>query len=332
MNRVSCLSDLQAAFISERKGNLDMYVVATSVFLLFALIFLGFFIGKRQIVRQECTPDLSNFILKITMPVTVFCSIVDQQGSGMLSSCAQILAAVIVLHAVSGLIGLLLVQVLPIPEKEKGIWIYTCMFSNNGFMGLPLALSIYGSEGMFLMALSNVVTNFLIFSVGVKLLTWKYPCDETISFRKMVLNNINIAVVIGFIFCFFHIPVPELADKLLTYISNITSGLSMIVVGLSLSRLPFKAVFEDKKMFLLAGMRLLILPLIVIAVLRLLSVQIDGTLVSVLILTAALPASSAQSMIAEQYGTNTSAAGRSVFITTLFSVITVPVVMLMLNV
>ena len=306
-----------------------MYVVATSVFLLFALIFLGFFIGKKQIIRQECTPDLSNFILKVTMPVTVFCSIVDQQGSRMLGSCIQILIAVALLHALTGLISLFLVHILPIPDTEKGVWIYTCMFSNNGFMGLPLALSIYGSKGMFLMALSNVVTNFLIFSVGIRLLTWKYPVRESISLRKMFVNNINIAVVVGFIFYFANIPVPDLLGRLLGYISNITSGLSMIVVGLSLSRLPFRAVFEDRKMFLLAALRLFALPLAVLGILQLLPFELDGTLKSILLLTAALPASSAQSMITEQYGANTSAAGRAVFITTLFSVITVPLVMIL---
>lgn len=306
-----------------------MYVVATSVFLLFALIFLGFFIGKRQIIRQECTPDLSNFILKITMPVTVFCSIVDQQGSGMFRSCAMMLIAAVLFHAVTGLAGLLTVRVLSIPDEEKGIWIYTCMLSNNGFMGLPLALSIYGSKGMFLMALANVVTNFLIFSVGTKLLTWRYPIKESISIKKMFVNNINIAVVLGFVFCFLNIPVPELINQLLGYISSITSGLSMVVVGLSLSRLPFRSVFEDKKMFLLAALRLLLLPMAVVVILKVLPVRLDETVKNVLILTAALPASSAQSMITEMYETNTSAAGRAVFITTLFSVVTVPVVMLL---
>jgi predicted permease len=130
------------------------------------------------------------------------------------------------------------------------------------------------------------------------------------------------------VFYFANIPVPDAVDQLLTYISNITSGLSMIVVGLSLSRLPFRAVFEDKKMFLLAALRLLILPFAVIVILNVLPIELDQTLKSVLILTAALPASSAQSMIAEQYRTNTSAAGRAVFITTLFSVITVPIIMM----
>ena len=122
--------------------------------------------------------------------------------------------------------------------------------------------------------------------------------------------------------------IDEVLGQLLAYLSNITSGLSMLVVGLSISRLPVKAVFQDWKMLFLTLTRLLIFPLLMIGFLRLLPINLDETLKNVLILTAALPVSSAQSMITEQYGTNTAAAGRSVFMTTLFSVITVPLIMM----
>ena len=195
-------------------------------------------------------------------------------------------------------------------------------------MGITLALSVFGGKGMFLMALGNVVGNFLIFSVGVKLLTWKYPMKEKLNIRKMIWNNINIAVLLGLVVCILQIPVPDVLGQLLAYLSNITSGLSMLVVGLSISRLPVKAVFQDWKMLFLTLTRLLIFPLLMIGFLRLLPINLDETLKNVLILTAALPVSSAQSMITEQYGTNTAAAGRSVFMTTLFSVITVPLIMM----
>ncbi len=182
---------------------------------------------------------------------------------------------------------------------------------------------------MFLMALGNVVTNLVIFSVGIKLLTWHYDIKEKLSIRKMFVNNINIAVVVGFVFLLANIPVPDVVDQLLSYLANITSGLSMLVVGLSLSRLAFREVFQDKKMFFLAALRLLALPLLLIAILRVLPFEVDELTRNILILTAALPTSSAQSMITEQYHTNTSAAARSVFVTTLFSVATVPLIMML---
>ncbi|MCC8030057.1 MAG: AEC family transporter [Lachnospiraceae bacterium] len=304
-----------------------MSVVATSVFLLFALIFLGFFIGKRGVVQKSSIPDLSNLVLMVTMPVTVFCSIVDQQGNTGASPYWQIIVGVFILHACSVLLSLVLVRAFRIPDREQGVWLFSCMNSNNGFMGLPLALSVFGSEGMFLMALGNVISNLIMFSFGIRLLTWHYNIREKLNFRKMFVNNINIAVVVGFVFLLGNIPVPDLADQLLTYLSNITSGLAMLVVGLSLSRLEIREVFRDRRMFLLPVLRLLVIPLLVITVLRILPFELDPLTRSILILTSALPSASAQSMITEQYHTNTSAAARAVFLTTLFSVVTVPLIM-----
>ena len=144
----------------------------------------------------------------------------------------------------------------------------------------------------------------------------------------MVLNNINIAVILGFIVCILQIPMPDIIGKLLAYLSDITSGMSMLVFGLSLSRLPVKAVFQDRKMIILTLIKQIAFPLLILGMLRIVPVTLDDTLKNVMILTAALPASSAQSMITEQYGTNTTGAGRSVFMTTLFSVITVPLIMM----
>ncbi|MCD8218244.1 MAG: AEC family transporter [Clostridiales bacterium] len=79
----------------------------------------------------------------------------------------------------------------------------------------------------------------------------------------------------------------------------------------------------------MAAIRLLAIPLLLIAVLRVLPFEVDELTKNILILTAALPTSSAQSMITEQYHTNTSAAARSVFVTTLFSVATVPLIMML---
>ena len=306
-----------------------MSVVATSVFLLFALIVLGFILGKRNIIHKESIPDFSALVLQVTMPVTVFCSIIDQDRSQLFTYGIQTFAAILCLHLCALVVGLILVRVAKVRELDRGVWIYCMLFSNNGFMGIPLALSIFGGKGMFLMALGNVVSNFLIFSVGVKLLTWKYPIKEKLNIRKMVLNNINIAVILGFLVCILQIPVPETINNLLAYLGNITSGLSMLVVGLSISRMPVRSVLEDKKMLLLTLTKQIVFPLLMLGLIRILPLQMDDTLKNIVVLTAALPVSSAQSMITEQYGTNTAASGRSIFMTTLLSVVTVPLIMML---
>lgn len=302
-------------------------VVISSVIILFILIFLGFFIGKRGIINKEYTPDLSRFVIEITMPVTVFCSIIGQDNTGGLNEIWQMMVLAGCFHLGSFLLGQLIVRIGHIPEKERGIWIFNFMFSNNGFMGLPLALAIFGNDGLFMMAICNVISNLLIFSVGLKLCTKYYPVKEKINIRKMFVNNINIAVVIGFVCYLCHLHVPDVVVRLLDYISNITAGFSMIVVGLSLSRMNLRDVFANKKLFVMTGLRLILIPLLCIGVFRLLPFEVPELLYMILILTAALPSASSQSMLTEQYKTNVQDAGRAVFLTTLCSVVTIPVVM-----
>ncbi len=307
-----------------------MSVVVTSVIILFALIFLGFFLGKGHVIQHESIPDLSNLIIKVTMPVTVFLSIVEQQGERNFSAIWQMLLASAVLYAISFLITLLTVRLLRVPEQERGAWLFSGMISNCGFMGLPLSLAIFGSQGMFYMAIGNIIGNMLIFSVGTIFLTRHYSVTGKIGLRDMLFNNINIAVVVGLIFWLANIPLPAFASQLLNYLGNITSGLAMLVVGLSLSRLAFKDVFADRKMYFLPVLRLLIVPLVVVLIFRLIPFEINPVVEGAIMLTASLPAASAQSMITEQYHTNTAAASRAVFITTLFSVVTVPLMMMLI--
>ena len=91
-----------------------MSVVATSVFLLFALIVLGFILGKRNIIHKESIPDFSTLVLKVTMPVTVFCSIIDQDRSQLFAYGIQTFVTIILLHVCAFLIGLLLVKVMKV--------------------------------------------------------------------------------------------------------------------------------------------------------------------------------------------------------------------------
>lgn len=304
-----------------------MQTIATSVIILFALIFVGYFVGKVGWLRKESAPDLSALVLNITMPVTIFLSIVSQTGSGSMGRDFLIIPFIAIFHVATIFCGLLVTRLFRVPKEKRGTWMFNCVFSNNGFMGLPLALSVFGDRGLFIMVLGNMISNLLLFSIGTKMLTENVPDADKISVKKMFLTNINFAVVAGLIFALFHIPLFDIAANLLGYLGDISSGLSMLVVGLSLSRMSIAVVFKDKKMFILTALRLLAIPLLTIAVLRILPFEMDPMIESILIMSAALPSAAAQSMIAEQYHGDLEASGQAVFLTTLFAVVTVPLMM-----
>lgn len=224
---------------------------------------------------------------------------------------------------------MLAVKVLKIPERDKGVWLFVSMLSNNGFMGLPLALSLFGNEGMFLMSISNVVTNFLIFSVGIKLLTQGYPVKEKINLKKMVINNINIAVILGLISYFTQMKLPEMVTGTLGYVGSITAGLSMITVGLSMSKVNVSEMLKFGNAYGLTALRLLVMPILTICILKILPFKVEGLLLGTIILMSALPSPSAVSIIAEQYHTNTALGSKMIFLTTLMCLVTVPIFMVL---
>ena len=304
-----------------------MTILLNTIVILFSLIFLGYLIGKKGIIRPTCCPDLSTYLVNIALPVTVFCSMIRPFDTALLTTGAQMFIATILFHLGSFLLGFGIVKLLKVPALTAGSWIFACTFTNNGFMGFPLALSLYGQDGLFLMAVANVVSNFLIFSLGAKLLTMHYPIENALDTKKMLLNNINLAVVLGLFFYFAQIPVPETIATILTYIGNTTVPLSMLVVGLSISKSKVKDMFRDKTIYHLTLFRLLVIPFCVMLVFQILPFSSQSIIPAMMILMAALPAASSASLIAEQYGTNTQLAATAIFQTTLFSMLTIPLIL-----
>lgn len=306
-----------------------MLLVIENVVILFVLIFLGYFLGKKKVVHNTCAPDLSNFLLKVTLPVTVFCSMIRPFQRPLLIDSVSLFGIMFLFHLLSMLVGLAVVKVFRVPDAQAGTWIFVSMFSNNGFMGFPLAQSIYGNKGLFLMAIANVVSNFLIFSLGVKLLTRGQNVGR-LSGRQLFYNNINIAVVAGLVFYFAQWTPPQIVMTILKDIGGLTAALSMIVVGLSVSRSNVRAMFQNKKMYLLAMVRLVLVPALTIGIIHLLPFGgMHGLIPHLLVLVAALPAPSSVSILAEKYGTDTEGPAQAIFATTLCSLVTIPVMMVL---
>ena len=305
-----------------------MSVITSRVIILFALVFLGYYIGKRKIMTAEIAPQLSNLIVMITFPAMTFLSMIRPFDENILHESIIIIFAAFAMHFGGLLIGLVVVKVFKVDPKSKGVWLFVSMFTNNGFMGIPLISSVYGDDGMMLIVFANIATNILIFSIGKKAITLNFDANDGINFRQMFLTNINLAAAAGIIFFIFQIPVPEIVTDALGYVSNITAGLSMIVVGLSLTKVPIKKIVSGWDMWIMAIIRLVAIPLIIVFIFRLIPGAHGTLLEKVLVLMSALPSASTVSLLAEKYGTNTELAAKMVFSTTLLSVVTIPFVMM----
>ena len=160
--------------------------------------------------------------------------------------------------------------------------------------------ALYGNDGLFLMAMGNIVQNVLIFSLGIKLITLNYNLRDRIRLRHIIFTKQNIAVVVGMFIFFLQIPVPKPVLTLVTYVANLTVPLSMMVVGMSLSRYDVSKMFTD--------------------------IQANQNLpLAILFFTAALPAPAFTTIMAERYNTSIEFSSKCVFLTTIISILTVPI-------
>lgn len=302
-----------------------MEVVFVNVLILFMLLFLGFILGRKKIIAYSSIKDLTNLLIDVSIPCTIVVSLIRPYSSLLMKNTGEVFVVVMVYHLAVAAIAYFLSGILKVDPKKRGSWIFALVFSNNGFMGYPLMYVLYGSEGLFIMAMGNVAQNVLIFSLGLKIVTMNYGGGDKIKLRAIIFTKQNIAVVIGLIIFVTQLAVPKPIVTLLTYVSNLTVPLSMMVVGMSLSRYEVKHMFTDKEVYRLTLVRMIIFPALMVVAFRLLHINISASLpMAILFYTAALPSPAFTSIMAERYNTSIGFASKCVFVTTILSVLTVP--------
>jgi len=298
--------------------------------MLFILMGVGFFCGKKKIFNQAGADQLTAFLMKVTLPCTILSSMMREYDPQLLKDAFTVMGLTFVQVFLCVAIAWLLCRVFRVPEGARGMWMLLAAFSNNGFMGFPVVNAVYGSEGLFLAAAYNMSFNILMFSVGTKLVCMDSDQRSNITLKKILFTNINLSLVIGLFLFISQIPVPEEFKTLVDYLGNITTPLSMIIVGISLVNEPIASVFKDKYTILATVARLLVMPIIVYFALSLIPFPEGSLIPKVIVVIAAMPAAAASVLQARQYNANVTLAGRGIFATSLLCIITLPMILFIL--
>lgn len=306
-------------------GGLDLQVVFINVMILFMLMFLGFTLGKKGIVSHSSIKDLNNILIDVSIPCMIVVSLIRPYSESLMGDTIEVLILMSIFHISMAIIAYYLTRFLKVDPHKRGSWIFAIVFSNNGFIGFPLMYALYGNDGMFIMAMGNIIQNVLIFSLGIKLVTMNQEVEEHLNLRKIIFTKQNIAVIIGLIIFTLQLQIPEPLVRFLTYIANLTIPLSMMVVGLSLSRYDVKNMFKDKEAYRLTFVRMIVVPAVLVFIFRILGVDANSNLpIAIVFYTAVLPSPAFTSIMAERYNGSVDFASKCVFITTVLSVISVP--------
>ena len=331
-----------------------MTQIATSLIYQVAILFLmmvpGFILKKKRMVPDNFGKGISGFVLYAAQPALVFLAYLQPYNPQVLAGIGWVLLYSILAHVIFAVGAFLFFRRASI--RKKKILRMVTIFSNAAFMGIPLIGAIMDTTALLYATIYNITFNLVLWSLGVYICT--HDRDENgdgvqseeekralkqSAFRSLgfaFLHPVTIAAFLGLIFFFLPIEgvLPSLITDAFGMLKATVAPLSMVVIGLRLASTDFKGLFRDRHMYVFLLLRHLLLPFAVLVLLRLghtFFPSIDVPVMQVVLILASAPAASSSTMFAERYECDAAYAGKLVTVSTALSILTMPLLLILLG-
>ena len=301
---------------------MDIMVVFQTMLKLFLLLILGFVLFKCHIFDEYTNKKISALIVNVASPMLIISSIAGVEGSNK-SIVFLMIGAGILMYIGFIILGKIINRIFPFPKKD---WpVYECMvvFANTGFMGYPVLLDVFVQEAVFYASLIHMAFNFFVYTYAIMCLTKGDDSEFKLNFKQLLTPGI-ILIFVGIFIYLFDIQLPSVLMDTINSVGSLTAPLSMMMIGSSLAVYPIKDSFTDWRSYVFAFVRLMIVPFVTMIMCRLL--HIDAYYANITIITNAMPVGSMVLMLATQYNANVKIVTRNIVVSTLLSVITIPIV------
>ena len=274
---------------------------------------VGVYLSRKGFLSPQGTKDLGAILLRVIIPCVIVKSYITEFSRERLLELA--------LSAGLTLIGFILAMVISylVFGKRRRLENFAASFCNAGFIGIPLAQAIIGEEGVFYIAASVALLNLFQWTYGVYIMADR---KDAISAKTIAKNPVVIAIVIGVVLFVSQIPVPGIVTSTLGYIAGMNTPIAMILMGTYLAKLPLKKLL-DKRAYGCVLFRLVIIPAVILLVFWVLPV-FNADIALAAFLAAATPVGANICVFAQQYDCDYEFSVVTVCLSTLLSVITVP--------
>ncbi len=300
---------------------MSFYNVFEQILVLFFLLVVGYVARKTQVFDESMTKGLSSMLLKLALPALIIDSLQTSFSSELLKQSGQILIISVFVYAASCLIAFFFTKIVKAPKDQVGVLRFAVLFSNVGFMGYPVVQAVFGRDAIFYAAIYNLPFNLLVFTLGILVINLGNSQGHKVHWR-MFVNPALVSVLIGFILFIFSIKLPGPVGAVVTDLGGLTTPLSMILIGALLTNSDIRQVFTDWRVYAVSILRLLLFPLGIWAVLRMFVSH--PLLIGVPVVIAAMPVAANAAILAKEYDANPQFASQVVFISTLLSIATIP--------
>ena len=288
--------------------------------ILFVYMMIGYVACKKEYFDQEFGKKLSWLVVNVANPMLAISAVVNNEEQIAKKDFYVTVLLAICFYAFFLILAQILPRLIGVQKSDIGVYKMMTTFNNIGFMGFPVIAAAYGNGALIYAVPFSIMFNILCYTWGIQTLCGGGEKENW----KRIINIGTISGLISIVLFFMQIPVPKMICSLSAGLSNLTGPLSMLVIGISIAAMELKDLFTDVKLLKFAFVKLLVVP---VAVMLLVCQVIDNKLIcEVFLVMMATPAASMCAMLSQQYGGNYELAAKGVALTTLLSVITMPIV------
>lgn len=282
---------------------------------------IGYLLYRGKLLTKQGSGEIGKLLLYIIIPMAIIKSYMKDFSSEMLVGFLLSFAAAVVTLGLSMFVSTLFFR------SKSVIRQFGAAFSNAGFIGIPLVQMTLGEDAVFYIASFVALLNILQWTYGVFIMTGD---KSLISIKKIVLNPVVIGFAAGLLLFFLPLELPELLTGVIGTLAAMNGPLAMLVLGAYLAQIPIGALFTDRLAYLCTVVRLIVIPLITITALSLIPVEYLPIRLAVL-LVASAPVGSNVAIFAQLYGKEYTDAVKDVCLSTVCSILTMPVIIGLTN-
>lgn len=309
---------------------MDFSTILGQMVMLLLMMVLGYLARRKNLLDDHVNASLSKVVLNVTLPAQIITSFAMEGAeltNGEVGAAFGLSCLVYLFYAV---LAIIFVRLMRLPRQDWGTYKYMIIFGNIGFMGFPVITAIFGAKALVYAVIMNIVFNLLVFSYGIKLITDGCENAGSFSWRKLI-NMPLISSALTLVLFFLHIKLPAVINTALFTMGDATTPMAMLILGCTIAEMPLRELFDEWRVYAFTALKLLAMPVLVFLLLHLLpGFDANSLLGKVLVVLSSVPVATNATMLSIEYGGNNKLVAQGIFFSTVFSVLTIPLLVFIL--
>lgn len=297
---------------------MELQTILNQMGILVIIMLVGFVCAKLGVTGPAFNKSSSGVVMNVLLVSTILASSMTSSLEMDMLEVLKLVGISVLVLAISSLVGLVLPRLLRVSKEDSGIVFFAVMMMNSVFVAFPVIEAMYGSDGIFYASMSNIPFNLLAYTVGVGSIRG----DKGGMNLKKAFTPPLIATIVGVVILLSGVRMPSIVVQTCSTIGKATVPMSMLVIGTSLGGFPVREALSDWRVYVISFVRLLVCPVLTWLLLRLFIT--DSMTLGVFTVLSCAPSAMLASVFSIQYGKNEKLASQCVFISTVLSAVTMP--------